>query len=181
MGRFHLQSYDIMGEKYSRPFRKCLSKNKLKNKNIIQYSKYKSGRNTSGGNFDATTDDMESTFIEKQALKCAIEIQQPVCDANSDEKLKVMKALLQDIKKKKIRYATFLIENETRIVKEKIGERNALFKDFQKDITCGGENACRYGLYDFEYSQQLQGTIDLNKKDKVVLICYCPDTASTRN
>merc|ERR1712218_467630 len=74
------------------------------------------------------------------------------------------KELLQDIKKKKIRYATFWIEDEREIVQENIGKRDSSFQDFLNDITFAGENECRYGLYDVEYNHQLQGTIDLNKK-----------------
>ena len=34
---------------------------------------------------------------------------------------------------------------------------------------------CRYGLYDFEYEHQCQGTTDSSKKQKLFLMSWCPD------
>ena len=33
----------------------------------------------------------------------------------------------------------------------------------------------RYGLYDFEYEHQCQGTTDSSKKQKLFLMSWCPD------
>jgi hypothetical protein len=43
--------------------------------------------------------------------------------------------------------------------------------------TKGGESECRYGLFDFEYDHQCQGTTDTSKKQKLFLMSWCPDTA----
>lgn len=36
---------------------------------------------------------------------------------------------------------------------------------------------CRYGLFDFEYMHQCQGTSESSKKQKLFLMSWCPDTA----
>ena len=33
----------------------------------------------------------------------------------------------------------------------------------------------RYGLYDFEYTHQCQGTTEASKKEKLFLMSWCPD------
>ena len=43
--------------------------------------------------------------------------------------------------------------------------------------TKGGESECRYGLFDFEYDHQCQGTTETSKKQKLFLMSWCPDTA----
>lgn len=35
----------------------------------------------------------------------------------------------------------------------------------------------RYGLFDFEYMHQCQGTSESSKKQKLFLMSWCPDTA----
>jgi Cofilin/tropomyosin-type actin-binding protein len=40
---------------------------------------------------------------------------------------------------------------------------------------------CRYGLFDFEYMHQCQGTSESTKKQKLFLMSWCPDTAKVRN
>merc|ERR1739847_91980 len=63
-----------------------------------------------------------------------------------------------EIKKgKKHRYVIFYIEDEKMIK--------------------AGEAECRYGLYDFEYEHQCQGTTEVSKKQKLFLMSWCPDTA----
>ena len=44
-------------------------------------------------------------------------------------------------------------------------------------ISKAGESECRYGLYDFEYEHQCQGTTEVSKKQKLFLMSWCPDTA----
>lgn len=36
---------------------------------------------------------------------------------------------------------------------------------------------CSYGLFDFEYMHQCQGTSESSKKQKLFLMSWCPDTA----
>ena len=38
----------------------------------------------------------------------------------------------------------------------------------------------RYGLYDFEYEHQCQGTTDSSKKQKLFLMSWCPDSAKIK-
>ena len=38
----------------------------------------------------------------------------------------------------------------------------------------------RYGLFDFEYMHQCQGTTESSKKQKLFLMSWCPDTAKVR-
>ena len=33
----------------------------------------------------------------------------------------------------------------------------------------------RYGLFDFEYTHQCQGTTEASKKEKLFLMSWCPD------
>ena len=64
-----------------------------------------------------------------------------------------------EIKKgKKHRYVVFYIEDEKMIKVECVGDRDASYDSFLNDIMKGGEGECRYGLYDFEYEHQCQGT-----------------------
>lgn len=44
----------------------------------------------------------------------------------------------------------------------------------------GGPEECRYGLFDFEYTHQCQGTSDISKKQKLFIMLWCPDTASVK-
>lgn len=48
---------------------------------------------------------------------------------------------------------------------------------FLNDLTKGGDGECRYGLFDFEYDHQCQGTTETSKKQKLFLMSWCPDTA----
>jgi hypothetical protein len=42
------------------------------------------------------------------------------------------------------------------------GERNQSYDDFLEDLQKGGKEECRYGLFDFEYTHQCQGTSEVN-------------------
>ena len=46
-------------------------------------------------------------------------------------------------------------------------------------MACGPED-CRYGLFDFEYEHQCEGTTEKTKKEKLVLMSWCPDTAKIK-
>jgi len=83
-----------------------------------------------------------------------------------------------EIKKgKKHRYVIFYIEDEKVIKVESVGDRDAEYDSFLTDLMKGGEGECRYGLYDFEYEHQCQGTTEVSKKQKLFLMSWCPDTA----
>ena len=69
------------------------------------------------------------------------------------------KTTFDEVKQKRLhRYIVYHIEDEKMIVVEKIGSRDASYDDFLADLTKGGESECRYGLYDFEYLKQCEGT-----------------------
>ena len=85
------------------------------------------------------------------------------------------------------------------------GDRDAKYEDFLSDLQKGGDSECRlvnnlkvglswlvgwsavdslsnigdcrYGLYDFEYEHQCQGTTESSKKQKLFLMSWCPDSA----
>lgn len=80
-------------------------------------------------------------------------------------------------KAKKHRYVIFYIEDEKMIKVESVGDRDASYDSFFNDLTKAGESECRYGLYDFEYEHQCQGTTEVSKKQKLFLMSWCPDTA----
>jgi len=78
------------------------------------------------------------------------------------------------------RYVVFYIKEEKSITVESVGERDAKYDDFLNDLQKAGETECRYGLYDFEYEHQCQGTTDSSKKQKLFLMSWCPDSAKIK-
>nr|CAD7256668.1 unnamed protein product [Timema shepardi]CAD7570031.1 unnamed protein product [Timema californicum] len=91
------------------------------------------------------------------------------------------KTTYEEIKKdKKHRYVVFFIRDEKQIDVEYIGERNAGYDQFLEDLQKSGVGECRYGLYDFEYTHQCQGTSEASKKQKLFLMSWCPDTAKVK-
>jgi cofilin len=91
----------------------------------------------------------------------------------------VCKTTFEEIKKeKKYRYVVYYIKEEGgEIDVEKIGERDRTYQDFLDDLQRLGPEECRYGLFDFEYAHQCQGTSEATKKEKLFLMAWCPDTA----
>ncbi|CAH1105774.1 unnamed protein product [Psylliodes chrysocephalus] len=91
------------------------------------------------------------------------------------------KKIHEEIKRdKKHRYAIFYIKDGKQIDVELIGARNEEYEDFLTNLQAGGAGECRYGLFDFEYMHQCQGTSESSKKQKLFLISWCPDTASVK-
>eukprot|EP00088_Acartia_fossae_P012192 TRINITY_DN16270_c0_g1_i1.p1 TRINITY_DN16270_c0_g1~~TRINITY_DN16270_c0_g1_i1.p1 ORF type:complete len:149 (-),score=45.65 TRINITY_DN16270_c0_g1_i1:210-656(-) len=91
------------------------------------------------------------------------------------------KNVFEEIKKNKShRYCVFFIKDEKFITVEKMGGRDASYDDFLTDLQSGGEGECRYGLYDFEYEHQCQGTTESSKKQKLFLMSWCPDSAKIK-
>merc|ERR1711973_209331 len=89
-----------------------------------------------------------------------------------------VKTKFDEVKKKKNnRYLVFYIKDEKSIAVEKIGGREATYGEFLEDIMRCGPEDCRYGLFDFEYMHQCEGTNEKSKKEKLVLMSWCPDTA----
>jgi len=90
--------------------------------------------------------------------------------------------MYEEVKKdKKHRYVIYYIKDEKEIQVECIGERDKTYEDFLNDLQKAGEFECRYGLFDYEYSHQCQGTTEATKKQKLFLMNWCPDTAKTRS
>ena len=61
-----------------------------------------------------------------------------------------------------------------------LGKREDSYEDFMADIFACGPEDCRYGLFDFEYSHQCEGTTEKSKKEKLLLMSWCPDTAKIK-
>ncbi|KAK8721258.1 hypothetical protein OTU49_012861 [Cherax quadricarinatus] len=76
----------------------------------------------------------------------------------------------------KYRYLIFHIKNDKEIDVEQYGERDAEYEDFLNYLRSLGPDQCRYCVYDFEYEHTFQGTSD-TKKNKLILMSWCPDTA----
>ena len=57
------------------------------------------------------------------------------------------------------------------------GGRDSSYDEFLNDIMSCGPEDCRYGLFDFEYQHQCQGTSEKTMKEKLLLMSWCPDTA----
>merc|ERR1719184_201899 len=88
------------------------------------------------------------------------------------------KVRFDEIKKKKtLRYLVFYIKDEKSICIEKAGGRDEKYDTFMADILACGPEDCRYGLFDFEYQHQCEGTSEKTKKEKLLLMTWCPDTA----
>jgi len=93
----------------------------------------------------------------------------------------VVKLKYDDIKKKKsYRYLVFYIKDEKTICIEKAGTRDESYDTFLADIMSCGPEDCRYGLFDFEYRHQCEGTNEKSKKEKLLLMTWCPDTAKIK-
>merc|ERR1711964_962940 len=63
---------------------------------------------------------------------------------------------------------------------EEKGDRDASYDAFLNDLQKGGDGECRYGLYDYEYEHQCQGTTESSKKQKLFLMSWCPDDAKVK-
>jgi len=91
------------------------------------------------------------------------------------------KTTFEEIKKdKRYRYIIFYIKDEKQIDIEILGERNGSYSEFLHDIQKAGVGECRYGVFDFEYTHQCQGTTEASKKQKLFLMSWCPDTAKVK-
>jgi hypothetical protein len=44
------------------------------------------------------------------------------------------------------------------------GDREKSYEDFITDLQKEGPSECRYGVFDFEYTHQCQGTTEVRKK-----------------
>ncbi len=60
------------------------------------------------------------------------------------------------------------------------GSRDSSYDAYLQDLMSCGPDDCRYGLFDFEYAHQCQGTAETTKKEKLLLMSWCPDTAKIK-
>ncbi|XP_046635382.1 cofilin/actin-depolymerizing factor homolog [Daphnia pulicaria] len=81
---------------------------------------------------------------------------------------------------KEFRYGVFFVKNETVIDLESTGSRTSTYNDYLKNLKVvkptGKE--CRYGVLDFEF--QCKSSAD-KKRDKLVLMSWCPDDVKVRS
>merc|ERR1711990_1181621 len=54
------------------------------------------------------------------------------------------------------------------------------YDDYLNDLQKGGDGECRYGLYDYEYEHQCQGTTESSKKQTLFLMAWSPDSAKIK-
>lgn len=80
----------------------------------------------------------------------------------------------------KYRYIIFYIKDEKIIEIEKCGGRDETYDEFLQCLGELGPEKCRYVLYDFEYVHSFQGTAEPSKKNKLILMSWCPDTAKIK-
>jgi hypothetical protein len=85
-----------------------------------------------------------STSCCSISLSCSHNTQSPGKMASGVKVAEEVKIKYDDIKKKKsYRYLVFYIKDEKLIAVEKIGERNANYSDFLRDVTGSGPDDCR--------------------------------------
>ena len=53
-----------------------------------------------------------------------------------------------------------------------LGNRDSTYENFLHDLMASGPEDCRYGLFDFEYEHQCQGTSERTKKEKLLLMSW---------
>jgi len=83
-------------------------------------------------------------------------------------------------KEKKHRYAIFIINNGI-IEVEKMGDKEATYETFLGDLQqkVDGRDDCRFAVYDYEYQYNPEGA-GAQVKQKLFLLCWCPDTAAIK-
>jgi len=91
------------------------------------------------------------------------------------------KIVYEDIKKnKKHRFVVFHIKDDKCIAIESLGEPGSKYEDFLSALQKEGPSECRYGMYDFEYEHQNQGTESKVTKKKLILMSWCPENAKIK-
>jgi len=83
-------------------------------------------------------------------------------------------------KSKKYRYIIFQITSDLLIDIETVGPRDSDFKQFQEDLMRNGPTECRYGLFDLEYTRVCEVTKETRKREKLVLLSWCPSGAKPK-
>ncbi|XP_034481404.1 cofilin/actin-depolymerizing factor homolog [Drosophila innubila] len=83
-------------------------------------------------------------------------------------------------KGKKYRYIIFRITPDAVIDVETIGPRDNDYKQFMEDLMRNGASECRYGLFDLEYTRVCEVTKQQMKREKLVLLSWCPSNAKPK-
>ncbi|XP_030387807.1 cofilin/actin-depolymerizing factor homolog [Scaptodrosophila lebanonensis] len=83
-------------------------------------------------------------------------------------------------KNKKYRYITFCIDANGTIDIETIGPRDTDYQQFMEDLMRGGPGECRYGLFDLEYMHHCSITDTDCKREKLIMLCWCPNGAKAK-
>ncbi|KAL7075993.1 hypothetical protein ACQ4LE_004491 [Meloidogyne hapla] len=80
-------------------------------------------------------------------------------------------------------YLIFRIsDDDTTIIVEKKGEKNAPYAEFVKEMKSlvGDGKQCRYAAVDVQVDVQRQGAEGMSRISKVIFVQYCPDEAPVR-
>lgn len=77
-------------------------------------------------------------------------------------------------------FFNFFIKGEKEIDVESLGARNEEYVHYLHDLQEGRTDECRYGLYDFEYTHQCEGTSEFSKKQRIFLNSWCSKTAKIK-
>lgn len=83
-------------------------------------------------------------------------------------------------KNKKYRYIVFRIVSDKVIDAETVGPRDNDYQQFVADLVRNGTNECRYGLFDLEYVHVCEVTKQPQKRERLVLLSWCPTAAKPK-
>lgn len=78
---------------------------------------------------------------------------------------------------KKYRYIIFRIVSDKLIDAETVGPRDNDYQQFLEDLMRNGPTECRYGLFDLEYTHVCDVTNQPQKREKLILLSWCPASA----
>lgn len=82
--------------------------------------------------------------------------------------------------RKNLRYLIYKITDDLSIAVDEAGDRDKTYEDFTKSLIAAQNNGeCRYGVFDLEYSGQVEGA-GQTKKDKLVFFMWSPDTCKIK-
>lgn len=81
---------------------------------------------------------------------------------------------------KKYRYIIFRIVFDKVIDVETVGLRDNDYQQFLEDLMRNGPTECRYGLFDLEYNHVCDITKQPQKREKLILLSWCPTAAKPK-
>lgn len=83
-------------------------------------------------------------------------------------------------KSKEYRYIIFRLVSDAVVDVETVGPRDNDYNQFLEDLTRNGPIECRYGVFDLEYTHVCLVTKQEIKREKLVLLCWCPNEAKPK-